>query len=74
MKTITFPHTDPAGEAKLKRFLETLSDFMNVSVSTKSVIVLAVEVPEDRPDVITVIDRIGHDLGISNPVRWIVRT
>lgn len=59
MKTITFPSTDPAGEAKLKRFLDTLSEFMDVEVVTKSVIQIGVDVPDERQDVITVLQRLS---------------
>lgn len=65
MKTIPFQPIDAAGEAKLKRILELLSEFMHCDVECKTMIVLTANIPEDRNDVITIVQRIAKSTYVS---------
>lgn len=65
-KTITLPPLTVEQEARLKRFFETTGEFMNaeIKVSTRSIMV--VDLPEDRPDVTTVVQKIVASLKKQN--------
>jgi hypothetical protein len=56
-KTITFPPANADEEAKIRRFLKTVGEFMGVDLEPQLVTIVGVEVPMDRPDVITVLNK-----------------
>ncbi|OGC95330.1 MAG: hypothetical protein A2W25_05280 [candidate division Zixibacteria bacterium RBG_16_53_22] len=65
MNSITFPATNAAGEAKLKRLIETISDYMGSKVEIESVIVLQASYPHDRPDIEAIFKRLaGNKVGL----------
>jgi predicted fused transcriptional regulator/phosphomethylpyrimidine kinase len=57
-KIIVFPAMDTVEEAKIKRLSETMAEFMVAKIEVKSVVMLAVEVEDDRPDVAAVFGRL----------------
>lgn len=60
MKKIQFPPVDVQEEAKLKRFLTTVSEFMNIDIDIREVKIIEVLVGDDtRQDVITVLSKIA---------------
>jgi len=58
MKTIVFPAMDISSEAKLKRFIETMKEFMGIEVKLETATVIKVIFPEDRTDAETVLNSI----------------
>ena len=60
IKVIDFPPTNPEGEAKLKRFLETTAEFMHADIQVETAIVLIAKIPANRSDVYTVLSRIAN--------------
>jgi pantothenate kinase type III len=59
-KSIVFPATDAAGEAKLKALLEKIADYMGVDgIRFDTVIVMSVVIPSDRQDFISLVKRIA---------------
>lgn len=66
VKAITFPATNVAGEAKLKRLVETIADYMGVKVTIETVIVLQANFPNDRPDIEAILKRLaGSKTGLN---------
>lgn len=71
-KSIVFPATNVAGEAKLKRLLDTIADYMGTKVTVESVIVMQVSFPSDRPDVEAIFKRLaGSKTGLNQVGRTI---
>lgn len=65
-KSIAFPATNVAGEAKLKRLLETIADYMGTKVTVESVIVMQASFPSDRPDFEAILKRLaGNKTGLQ---------
>ena len=58
-KSIVFPATNAAGEAKLKRLVETIADYMGAKVEIGSVIVMQASYPSDRPDLEAIFKRLA---------------
>jgi hypothetical protein len=66
MKTITFPAVDVAGEAKLKRLVETIADYMGSRVKIETVMVLQASFPDDRADIQSIFNRLkGSKTGLN---------
>lgn len=59
IKSIIFPAVNVAGEAKLKRLVETIADYMGAKVTIETVMVLQASFPEDRPDIEQIFKRLG---------------
>ena len=57
-KIIVFPPMMTEEEAKIKRLSETMAQFMEAEIQVKSVMMLAVEIEDDRPDVAAVFGRL----------------
>ena len=57
-KSIDFPLLGATEEAKLKRFLETASEFMDAEIETELMTVVVAKVDESRKDVVTVLTRV----------------
>jgi len=55
---VDYPPMDAKEEAKLKRFLETASEFMNAEIDTELMTVVVAKVDADRKDVVTVLTKI----------------
>jgi hypothetical protein len=65
-KSITFPATNVAGEAKLKRLLETIADYMGTNINIETVMVLQANYPNDRPDFEAILKRLaGSKTGLN---------
>ena len=58
MKRIEFPSMNSADQAKLKRFLETASEFMYADVETELMTIVVAKVDVERKDVINVLTRV----------------
>ena len=58
MKRIEFPSMDSQEQAKLKRFLETASDFMNADVETELMTIVVAKVDVARKDVIVMLTKV----------------
>lgn len=56
-KPITLPPLTAEQEAKLKRFFETTSEFMDTEIKITTRTIMVVEPPEDRPDVAIVVQK-----------------
>jgi hypothetical protein len=66
-KSIVFPAVNVAGEAKLKRLVETIADYMGVRVTIETVMVLQAKYPSDRPDIESIFKRLaGSKTGLTN--------
>jgi hypothetical protein len=64
-KSVTFPATNVAGEAKLKRLVETIADYMGAKVSIETVMVIRAQFPSDRPDIEAIFKRLaGNKTGL----------
>lgn len=50
MKQISFPAMDIPAEAKLKRMLENISEYMNFPIEIKTMTVMVIVFPSDRQD------------------------
>ena len=61
MKSTVFPSMNTAAEAKLKRLVETIADYMVAEVSIETVIVMKVNYPDDRPDIAVIMKRLAGD-------------
>ena len=71
-KSVVFPATKIAGEAKLKRLVETIADYMGAKVTVETVIVLQANFPNDRPDVETIFKRLaGSKTGLNQVGRTV---
>jgi len=65
-KSVTFPATNVAGEAKLKRLAETIADYMGAKVSFETVMVLQISFPNDQPDIEAIFKRLaGSKVGLN---------
>jgi len=65
-KSVVFPAMDAAGEAKLKRLVETIADYMGAKVSVETVIVMKANYPDDRPDIEQIFKRLaGNKTGLT---------
>jgi hypothetical protein len=65
-KSIVFPATNVAGEAKLKRLVETIADYMGVKVTIETVMVMQANFPNDRPDIEAIYKRLaGSKTGLN---------
>jgi len=69
-KSINFPATNAAGEAKLKRLVETIAEYMGGKVTIETVIVLQANYPNDRPDIEAVLKRLS---GIKTGLRMTIK-
>jgi hypothetical protein len=58
-KSITFPATNAAGEAKLKRLIETIADYMGAKVTLEIVMVMEANYPSDRSDIEAIFKRLA---------------
>ena len=58
-KQIVFPPMDAQEEAKFRRFLTTTGEFMGVELESELMTVITVKVPGDRPDVVTVMNKLA---------------
>ena len=58
IKRIEFPPMDAQEQAKLKRFLETTSEFMGADVETETMTVIVAKVDAERKDIVTVLSRV----------------
>jgi len=58
IKRIEFPPMDAQEQAKLKRFLETTSEFMGADVETETMTVVVAKVDVERKDIVTVLSRV----------------
>jgi hypothetical protein len=59
VEKINFLPMNPEELAKLKKFLETTSEFMDVDIRATEVTSVQVMVDADRPDVVTVVRKIA---------------
>jgi hypothetical protein len=66
-KEIVFPAMNAEGEAKLKRTLTIIGEFMGDEIKTESVIVTSAIIPDDRDDMKTVLNKIVS--GLKRPPR-----
>ena len=65
-KSIIFPATNVAGEAKLKRLLDTIGEYMGAKIGVGSVIVMQANIPSDRPDIEAICKRLaGSKTGLN---------
>ncbi len=65
-KSIVFPATSVAGEAKLKRLLDTIGEYMGAKIGVESVIVMQANIPSDRPDIEAICKRLaGSKIGLN---------
>jgi len=65
MKEVVFPAMNPAAEAKLKRLLENIGEYMGAELTPETVVVLSVNLPDDRPDVEAIVKRLaGNKTGL----------
>lgn len=68
MKDVVFPAMNTAAEAKLKRMLESIGEYMGAEISTETVIVMKVNLPDDRADVEAIVKRLaGNKTGLAQP-------
>ena len=58
MKTITFPAMDIPSEAKIKRLIDTMKEYMDIEIKIETVTVMKIKFPEDRVDAETVLNSI----------------
>ena len=66
VKSVTFPATNVTGEAKLKRLVETIADYMGAKVTIETVMVLQAKFPNDRPDIEAIFKRLaGSKTGLN---------
>jgi len=70
-KSVTFPATNVAGEAKLKRLLDTIGEYMGAKIAIESVVVIQASFPSDRPDIESICKRLA---GIKTGLRPMVQT
>jgi len=59
VKKINFLPMEPEALKKLKQFLATTGEFMDVEIKTVEVTTVQVQVEADRPDVITIVNKIA---------------
>ena len=66
MKSVLFPPMNPAQEAKVKRLLDLISDYMGSPITVESVISMKADYPDDRPDIEAILKRlIGNKTGLT---------
>jgi hypothetical protein len=71
-KSIVFPATNVAGEAKLKRLVETIADYMGARVTIETVMVMQANFPSDRPDIEAIYKRLaGSKTGLNQVGRTV---
>jgi hypothetical protein len=65
-KSVVFPAMDVAAEAKLKRLVETIADYMGAKVSVETVIVMKANYPDNRADIEQIFKRLaGNKTGLT---------
>jgi len=66
MKSVLFPPMNPAQEAKVKRLLDSISEYMGSPITVESVISMKASYPDDRPDIEAILKRlIGNKTGLT---------
>lgn len=58
-KIVVLPPVGATREAKIKNILDKIAELMNVKLGYETMIVMTVAVPENRPDVVTVVNKIA---------------
>jgi len=66
-KGVVFPAMNAEEEAKLKRLLKTIGEFMGDGIETEAVVVTKANVPDDRADMVTVLNKIAY--GLKRPAK-----
>jgi len=65
MKYLVLPPMNPAQEAKTKRLIDMISEFMGSDISFETVISMKVNYPDDRKDVEAILKRLaGNKTGL----------
>jgi hypothetical protein len=56
-KKLIFPPANADEEAKIRGFLRTTGEFMECELNTELVTIVSVDVPVDRPDIATIVNK-----------------
>jgi hypothetical protein len=66
-RKVVFPPMNAAQEAQLKSLLGKISELMGDKIETEAVITVAAVIPSDRPDILTVPNKLIT--GMKRPVK-----
>jgi len=66
MKSILLPPMNPSQEAKAKRLLDMIGEYMGSNITVESVISMKANFPDDRPDIEAILKRLaGNKTGFQ---------